>query len=206
MVLSVVLLQCQKSPTGPQSVKNFYPLDIGNFWLYSSAWGEVRVEIIGYDHLSERSLVFVKRKITSSGSTLQNYFPLRGSADTTFSYLQFIGDELREYTNKKCNLDYKIILKSPLQVGTEWHVLAESSCVYGKLGRPLYVDNGWVVAIENIATPAGIFNDCFEIVSVPLASDTRDIYWFASYVGIVKLENVRFAGSRTYTLKEYRVR
>ncbi len=163
-------------------------------------------EIIGYDRLSDGNLVFVKRRIKSSGDFFQDNFQLGKSADTAISYLQFRNDELREYPNKNCNLDYKIILKSPLQVGTEWHVLAESSCVYGKLGRPLYIDNGLVVGIENIKTPAGIFNDCVEIESVPLRSDTWDFYWFASSVGIVKLENVRFAGSKIYTLKEYRVR
>ncbi len=162
-------------------------------------------EIIGYDRLLDGILVFVKRRIRSSGNFFQNNFQLEKSADTTISYLQFKGDELREYPNKNCNLDYKIILKSPLRVGTEWHVLAESSCVYGKLGRPLYIDNGLVIAIENIKTPAGIFNECFEIVSVPARSDTWDINWFAPRIGIVKLEFVRW-GSETYNLRQYRVR
>lgn len=196
---SAVLLQCQKTPTGPQGIEDLFPLAVGNYWVYttsdlSPSGSEIREEIIGYDHLSDRSFLFVRRKITTYSSN---------STDTVISYLKFVGDEFREYPDKNCILEYKILLKNPLQVGARWDSYSDTSCRFPGIVVNFISDE--VDAIENITVPSGTFNDCFRIVTCN-CPDFTDYRWFALYVGIVRLDIVRFWGGASYTLKEYRVR
>jgi len=102
LVYTLLLLTCQKSPTGPEGIKDLFPLAVGNYWVYEGkiyTWGpvdsvdsEMREEIIGSETLSDSSIAFVKRKITTYESS--------SVVDTFISYLQFVGDELREYLSK----------------------------------------------------------------------------------------------------------
>lgn len=201
LILSVVLLQCQKNPTGPETIKDLFPLAVGNYWMYvsddeSSPLGyKIQEEIIGYDKLSDGSLVFVKRKISSYESA--------SVVDTVISYLQFAGDEFREYPDNNCILEYKILLKNPLQVGARWDTYSDTSCRFPGIVVNFISDE--VEGIENITVPSGTFNDCFRIVTCN-CPDFTDYRWFAPYVGIVRLDIVRFWGGVKYVLKEYRVR
>ena len=204
LVLSVILLQCQKNPTGPAGLRDFYPLSIGNFWLYANADNTYKIldEIIGYDHLSDGSLVFVKRKISTN--------PTADFADTVTYYLKFANDELREYPEKDCPLTYIILLKSPLQLGAKWKTGSGGDCSFAPI--PL-IDT--VTNIKNITVTAGGFKDCFEI-ETPLGCTPDpiepievcyiwNVRWFAPDVGLVKWAP-EGSESRAFTLREYRVR
>jgi len=204
LVLSVILLQCQKNPTGPAGLRDFYPLSIGNFWLYANADNTYKIldEIIGFDHLSDGSPVYVKRKISTyqSGKT----------ADTVTSYLKFGSDELREYHEKNCPLTYIILLKSPLQAGAKWKTGSGGDCPFVPIS---FTDT--ITGLKNITVAAGEFNDCFEI-ETPwyCARDPVEpfeicyiwkVRWFAPYIGVVKWAPGGW-GSQAFTLREYRVR
>lgn len=203
-VFGVILLQCQKNPTGPASIRDFYPLTVGNFWLYSNSDNTYKIqdEIIGFDHLSNGSLVYVKRKISKNQSA--------DIADTVTSYLKFSSDELREYPEKNCPLTYIILLKSPLQLGAKWKTGSGGDCPIAPISLTDSVSD-----LKNITVAAGTFNDCFEI-ETPwyCATDLIEpfeicyiwnVRWFAPYVGFVKWapggeEN------QAFTLQQYRVR
>lgn len=200
LVYTLLLLTCQKSPTGPEGIKDLFPLAVGNYWLYEGKicnWGcfdsEIWEEIIGKDTLSDGSLVFVKRKII--------WHRPDSLSDTAISYLKFEGNELREYPNKDYDCQFKILLKVPLRIGAEWNI---DSCFCPACPLQVAITDS-VEAVENIDVPSGNFNDCYRIVtgngfSYPY---TR---WFAPYIGITKLTWEIEWWSATYVLKEYRVR
>ena len=198
-LIILFLFSCQKNPTGPPGIKDLFPLAVGNYWVYEGKicnWycfdSEIREEISGYDTLSDGSLVFIKRKITFHSANL---------SDTIISYLKFEGNELREYLNKDYDCQFKILLEVPLQIGAEWNI---DACFCAACPVEVAIADS-VETVENIAVPAGSFNDCYRIVTCncPDYTDTR---WFAPSIGITKLTVERIWGSATYVLKEYRVR
>ena len=198
LVLSVILLQCQKNPTGPPGIKDLFPLAVGNYWQYEVKINtfppfptEIREEIIGKDQLSDGSSVFVKRKIFRDRDAT--------FSDTTISYLKFEGNELREYSYSSCS--YKILLKTTLEIGAEW-IIDVCDCPHCPV---MIAITDSVQAVENITVPAGNFNDCYRIVTCncPDYTDTR---WFAPYIGITQFTVERIWGSATYVLTGYRVR
>ncbi|OGC75640.1 MAG: hypothetical protein A2145_04320 [candidate division Zixibacteria bacterium RBG_16_40_9] len=204
LVSPLFLLTCQKSPTGPAGIREYYPLAIGNFWLYANSDNTYKVqdEIIGFDHLSDGSSVFVKRKISRYQSAK--------IADTVTSYLKFVSDELREYPEKDCPLTYIILLKSPLQLGAKWKTGSGGDCSIAPIS---FTDT--VTDLKNITVAAGKFNDCFEI-ETPLYCTPDPIEpieicyiwnmrWFAPDVGIVKWAPGGWE-SQAFTLRQYRVR
>lgn len=163
LFLSLVLLQCQKNPTAPQGVKDFYPLAVGNFWLYANSDNSQKIldEIIGYDHLSDGSLVYIKRKISKNQSA--------NIVDTVTSYLKIVNGELREYPVKNCPLTYIILLKSPLQLGAKWKTGSAGDCPIAPISL-----TDTITGIKNITVAAGEFKECFEI-ETPLGCVTDPI-------------------------------
>lgn len=200
LVYTLLLLTCQKSPTGPEGIKDLFPLAVGNYWVYEGKicnWfcsdSEIREEIIEKDTLSDGSSVFVKRKIFWDRSA--NY------SDTTISYLKFEENELREYLNKDYDCKFKILLKLPLQIGAEWNT---DSCFCPACPLVVAITDS-IEAVENIDVPSGNFNDCYRIVTGN-GSSYPYTRWFAPNIGITKLTWELEWWSATYVLKEYRVR
>ncbi len=201
LVVLITLFQfsCQKSPTGPQGIKDLFPLAVGNYWLYEGKlcnWycsdSEIWEEITGKDTIADGSSVFVKRKII--------WHVPDSLSDTVISYLKFEGNELREYPDKDYDCQFKILLKLPLQIGTEW---STDSCFCPACPRVVEITDS-IEAVENIAVPAGDFNDCYRIVTGNGSKPyTR---WFAPHIGITKSTWEIEWWSATYVLKEYRVR
>lgn len=201
---SFFLFTCQKNPTGPAGIREYYPLAIGNFWLYANADNTYKIqdEIIGYDYLSDGNLVYVKRKISKNQSA--NF------VDTVTSYLRFTSGELREYHDKTCPLTYIILLKSPLQIGAKWKTGSAGDCPIAPISL-----TDTVAGLKNITVAAGEFRDCFEIETPGFCSTDPiehfttcyiwNVRWIAPSVGLVKWAPEGWERG-AFTLRQYRVR
>ncbi len=214
LVYSLILLTCQKSPTGPAGIREYYPLAIGNFWSYSNSDNSYKIldEIVGYDHLSDGSSVFVNKR-TRTVRTLQPNSGWVTTVKTGYAYLKYVGDELRGYFDKECSLEYEIILKFPVQEDTTWPVFSNGSC--DNFARITLSKNSFE-GFRNINIPAGSFENCLKIVTAPPCEpydpygmpqicDVDNIRWFAPNVGLVKWAPGGW-GSQAFTLRQYRVR
>jgi len=203
LVSPLLLATCQKSPTGPQGIEDVYPLAVGNYWVYEGKkilhWFlidvEIREEIIGSEKLSDGNRAFVKRIITSYESS--------GVEDSVISYLQFVEDELREYSSKDYTCKYNILLKLPLQPGDKWFA---NDCFCPVCPLVAAFEDS-VDTTENVSVPAGEFINCFRIVNCNCpASIVTGIRWLEPNLGITKFMVEAIWGTETYVLKEYRVR
>lgn len=167
--------------TIPQSiitVVNYFPLEVGNRWIYSSfVEGKFRNdEIIGSEVING-STTYIKERIEPAPD---NYHEKRFLAYDSSSVLMF-----RFWGNLVAEpelIDFSPPLienKLSPQVGDQW-----------SYGSPDFITvNSEVLSVNDTVTvPAGTFTNCIKILTTSTPSDKVHIYHYAPEVGVVRYE------------------
>jgi hypothetical protein len=128
---------------------------VGNFWKYSSESHlyeyYLSKEVVAFGVMREGMMAFkirYLRSYTYSSDTVEK-------KKEWITYQALIGNEIREFYNLNDPGQYEILLRFPLEVGSSWHEpprQMDSVWVFS-----IFVDS--VVALENIVTPAGEFEE-----------------------------------------------
>ena len=178
------------------SAQNYYPTDIGNTWVLESQDGAERatytLEAPDEDVSSEkfRTLKIVT-EVLGTDAVDTNTFLVE--VDEEGMKLHKIVAELGLFGVANMEFSPPAVFFPPtLQVGEMWETLGETE-VY--LVGPVTVSSiNEVVAIENVVTPAGTFEDCLKIqirtkTTAALGSSRSTTYqWLAPDLGPVKFE------------------
>jgi len=178
----------------------YYPLRVGNYWEYGDNSNmyeyHLRKEIVEFCLLQEGLGVYKARYLSShsySKDTVEH-------KEEWFSYQALIGNEIREFSDLSDLGQYEILLRFPLQVGSSWKEPSkqmDSVWIFS-----IFIDS--VVAVENVITPAGEFDDCFKISSGMGGFDfMQSEKWFKPQVGFVKFTNG--LGPLEYSLVDYKI-
>ena len=178
--------------------QNYYPTDLGNVWVLES---EDKTERITYSiDASEETINGIELallKITSetvgTDSILtENYFvDFDEEGMKLYKYLVELGPPFGEVIG----LVYPPILFYPLilELNDTWEFTVETEV--NLVGPGTFTSISEVVAMEDVVTPAGTFEDCLKIkirtISQSRLSITRSTsyQWFAPEFGPVKFEN-----------------
>lgn len=179
------------------SAQNYYPTDIGNTWVLESTDGAERItytlETPEEDFNSEqfRTLKIVT-EVLGTSSVNTNTFLIE--VDVEGMKLHKVVAELGDVFGIS-RLEFSppaVFFPPTLQVGEMWETLGETE-VY--LVGPVTVSSvNEVVAIEDVVTPAGTFEDCVKIkirtkTTAAVGSSRSTSYqWLAPNLGPVKFE------------------
>ena len=183
-----------------KSTADYYPLKVGNFWEYSdnSTLYEyhLKKEVVDFC-LLQRGIGVYKIKYFSTYTISPDTVAQKNE---WLFYQTIIDNEVREFSDLNNPDEYEILLRFPLEVGDYWQE------------PPRQMDSVWifsmnidsVVAIENMTTPAGIFNDCYRVRSSTWDFEFSQFEkWFKPEVGFVKY---RYAfGFLEYSLVDYEI-
>ena len=173
------------SPTGYS--RNFYPDDIGNRWTLQS--------------LDKMNL----RTVTIKGPEIINGEELRvieedtnGNINRIFVKSEVDGIKLFRSVVAiaiigEVTFDYsppQVFLPIPADLGSNWTV--QSDAEIDVVGKVQSTNRAEVVAIEEVATPAGTFQNCLNIkqnitLNLPIADlELTNSMWLAPDIGLVK--------------------
>ena len=193
-VLLTVILCALVSTT---SAQNYYPADIGNTWVLESTDGAERItytlEIPEEDLSGEQ---FRTLKITTEvlGTSAVNANTFLIEIDEEGMKLHKVVAELGDvFGVSRIQFSPPAVFFPPiLQVGEIWETLGETEV---DLVGPVTVSSiNEVVAIEDVVTPAGTFENCLKIkiltkTTAALGSSRSTSYqWLAPDLGPVKFE------------------
>lgn len=180
------------------SSQNYYPTDLGNVWVLES---EDKTERITYsidasDEIIngiELALLKITSETVGTDSILtENYFvDFDEEGIKLYKYLVELGPPFGEVIG----LVYPPILFYPLilELSDTWEFTVETEV--NLVGPGTFTSISEVVAVEDVVTPAGTFEDCLKIkirtISQSRLSITRSTsyQWFAPEFGPVKFEN-----------------
>ncbi len=166
-----------KASVGSNAIVNYFPLEVGNKWIYSSfVQGAYRNdEIIGTEIING-STTYIKERIEPAPD---NYDEKRWLAYDSSSVLIF-----RIWSNQGANpaidfsppgIEYKL---SP-QVGDEWS--------FGILN--LGAENSEVLSVNDTVTiPSGTFTNCIRIMETETPSGKIHLKHYAPGVGMIRNE------------------
>ena len=143
---------------------DYYPLNVGNTWVYNLGTVEVDEETITINGVTYQA---VKSTVVSCDEG--------GDSDIAITYSEegvvgLVPDALG---------DLLILLPKEMKAGDSWVTLFDEGV---KLTHTFE-------GLEDITVPAGTFSDCLKI-KVDLDDDYTDILWFAKNVGLVKAKRI----------------
>lgn len=171
----LLLAACGNSTLGPANSEDWFPLTIGNWWLYdidgSSIYGADTLIYAGsierritdlIDH-QDGFLVYELRSIANI--TITEPDTSTTSADTSFVYLSHTSDELKLYSSTYSS-QYEILMKYPVTLNETWMQPDSSSDLYEVTDISAFT-----------CVPAGHFSNCAVITeSCWQASTVEHIY------------------------------
>lgn len=176
----------------------YYPTNLGNDWVLES---EDKTERITYtidaseETINDINLALLKIKHetigTDSITTEKYYVDFDDEGIKLYKYEVELGDPF----GVAAGLLYPPILFYPLtlELDDTWEFSTETEVIL--VGSVLFTSVNKVVAVEDVETPAGTFEDCLKIKirtsSESKLSITRSTayQWFAPNIGPVKFEN-----------------
>ncbi|MGB2696272.1 MAG: hypothetical protein WBD28_00260 [Candidatus Zixiibacteriota bacterium] len=184
----------------PEPVVGYYPLKVGNFWEYrdNSTLYEyhLRKEVVDFcliqGGIGVYRVKYFSTYILSSDTVVQK--------NEWLTYQTFIDNEVREFSDLNNPDEYEILLRFPLEVGSSWQE------------PPRQMDSVWtfsifidsVVAVDNVTTPIGKFNDCYRIRSSMWGFEFPQVEkWFKPQLGFVKYRHA--LGMLEYSLIDYKI-
>ena len=166
---------------------NFYPDEIGNQWKLKSLDGmNLRtVTIKGPEIVNGEELRVVEEDTNGNVNKLF----VRSEADAIKLFrsvvnIAIIGEVTFDYSPPQ------IFLPIPADLGSTWTVESETEIVL--VGKVRSTNQAEVVAVEEVATPAGTFQNCLNIqqkITLNLAIadlELTNAMWLAPDVGLVK--------------------
>ncbi len=197
LVLSLMLLLLHHSNILTAEPVEYYPTDLGNVWVLETADGTERVTYTieaSEERLDGREIALFKRKAETAGTD-------ETTGEVYFVHFDDDGTKLHKVVAELGSVfgTATAILSPPalffpasLELGVSWEFVLETEVI---LTGPVSVSSVYeVVAVEDIVTPAGTFENCLKIqldsktVSTLSASRTTSYQWLAPNIGIVKIE------------------
>ena len=193
------------------TAQNYYPLEVGNTWILESTDGAERLaySITGPEVINGQELRILNIATSLTSDATGEPF----DHDKYFVTLNDEGILLHQtMTNEgafgiaEATFDPPaIFFPSALPVGHQWKVVTETELQL--VGPVTSVSTIEVIEIEDVETPAGIFQDAVKldikrVVDTALgAVDYHFLQWLAPDVGPIKFQNV--GQSVTYELQSY---
>lgn len=193
-VLLTVILCAFVSAT---SAQNYYPTNIGNTWALESTDGAERItytlETPEEEHSGEqfRTLKIITEVLGTSSANTNTFLV---EVDAEGLKLHKIVAELGDvFGISRMEFSPPAVFFPPtLQVGERWETLGETEV--DLVGNVTVSSINEVVAIEDVVTPAGTFENCLKIqiltkTTAALGSSRSTSYqWLAPDLGPVKFE------------------
>ena len=193
------------------TAQNYYPLEVGNTWVLESTDGAERLtySITGPEVIDGQALNILNIASSLAGDPTSEPF----DHDRYFVTLNDEGILLHQtitdegaFGIAEATFDPPaIFFPAALPVGHQWEVVTET--VLDLVGPVTSTSTIEVVAIEDVETPAGIFQDCVKL-DIKRDVDTAAIVvsyhfaqWLAPDVGPIKFQNV--LQNVTYELQSY---
>ena len=193
-VLLAVILCAFVSTT---SAQNYYPTDIGNTWIMESTDGTERVTYtLEAADAARNGEAFRTLKIITEvlGTSSANTNTFLVEIDEEGLKLHKIVAELGDvFGISRIEFSPPAIFFPPtLQVGEVWETLGETEV--SLVGMVTVLSTNEVVAVEDVVTPVGTFEDCLKIriltkTTAAFGSSRSTSYqWLAPDIGPVKFE------------------
>lgn len=167
--------------------ESFYPDDIGNQWTLQSLDGmNLRtVTIKGPETINGEELRVIEE---DTNGNINKLF-VRSEADGIKLFrsvvaIAIIGEVTFDYSPPQ------VFLPIPADLGSTWTVQSEAEIAV--VGKVRSTNQAEVVAIEEVATPAGTFQNCLNIgqniiLNLPIADlELTNSMWLAPDIGLVK--------------------
>ncbi|MDE0298450.1 MAG: hypothetical protein OXN17_07455 [Candidatus Poribacteria bacterium] len=167
--------------------RNFYPDVIGNRWTLQSLDGmNLRtVTIKGPERIDGEELRFIEED--TNGNINKLY--VKSEADgiklvRSVVSIAIIGEVTFDYSPPQ------VFLPIPANLGTNWTIQSEAEIAV--VGKVRSTNRAEVIAIEEVATPAGTFQNCLNIgqniaLNLPIADlELTNSMWLAPDIGLVK--------------------
>lgn len=196
VVLVLVLLLCYLSVVVAETVE-YYPMDLGNIWVLETADGTERVTYTieaSEERIEDREIALFKRTAETVGTD-------ETTGETYFVHFDDEGVKLHKVVAELGSVfgTATAVLSPPalfvpasLALGDSWGFMLESEVI---LTGPVSVFSVYeVVAVEDVVTPAGTFENCLKIqldsktVSTLSVGRSTSYQWLAPNVGIVSVE------------------
>lgn len=184
-----LIIGCGDSTSGPQSGSDsaYYPLSVGNQWIYSRS-GSISVAGIPISTISGQNIADITGQV-SHGEGFQVYVQEYDMSDTTYTAGQevVIDSTYTTYMNitdagvysymSLAGADSVGFVPFPLEVGATWQFSDEPPMT------------GEILSLsETVAVPAGTFENCLEmrLTWVEAGSTVTNVTDFAPNVGRVR--------------------
>ena len=195
--LSLVLLLLYSSIIATAETVEYYPTNLGNIWVLETADGTERVTYTieaSEERINGKEIALFKRTAETAGAdetTGEVYFV---HFDEDGVKLHKVVAELGSFigTVSAVLSPPGLFLPASLALGDSWGFMLETEVI---LTGPLSVSYAYeVVAIEDVVTPAGTFENCLKIqidsrtVSRLSVGRTISYQWLAPNIGIVSIE------------------
>ncbi len=195
--LLLVVLLLYSSITAIAEIVAYYPTDLGNIWVLETADGTERVTYTieaSKERIDGKEIARFKRTAETAGAeetTGEVYFV---HFDEDGVKLHKVVAELGSFigTASAVLSPPGLFLPASLVLGVSWEFTLETEVI---LTGPLSVSYVYeVVAVEDVVTPAGTFENCLKIridsrtVSALSVGRATSYQWLAPNIGIVRVE------------------
>ena len=200
LVLSLVLLLCYASTVLTADALKYYPTDVGNVWVLESEDGAERITYTieaTEERMNGKEIALFKRTAETVGTddtTGEVYFV---HFDDDGVILHKVVAELGSvFGTATAILSPPVVfVPASMELEDSWEFTLESEVI---LTGPVSLTNVYeVVAVEDVVTPAGTFENCLKIrldsrtVSTLSASRSTSYQWLAPNLGIVRVETTQ---------------
>lgn len=192
--------------TQPPTVSDYYPLAVGDYWVYrridgdGTVLGQTRKEVTGTQEM-EGITVVVLRRWHLGGNCSDSYYRVAGDHVASFGTDE-CEDSPATYHRRRPTASPWRVLDIPLEVGQERRWEETARLTDPDNGESIEcVETHYVVeAVESVDVTAGHFEGCYRVRQT-LASATvcsyepqimTELYWFCPGVGTVRAETIAF--------------
>ncbi|MCY3744086.1 MAG: hypothetical protein OXH00_23990 [Candidatus Poribacteria bacterium] len=194
--LVLVLLFLYASIAAMAETVAYYPTDLGNIWVLETEDGTERVTYTiegSEERIADKEIALFKRTAETAGAD-------ETTGETYFVHFDDEGVKLHKIVAELGSIfgTATAILSPPvlfvpasLALGDSWEFMLETEVIL--TGRVSVTYTYEVIAVEDVVTPAGSFENCLKVqldsrtVSTSIGRSTS-YQWLAPNVGIVKVE------------------
>ena len=195
--LSLMLLLFHASTVLTAEMVAYYPTDVGNIWVLESEDGTERVTYTieaTEERFNGRDTFVLKRTAETLGAD-------ESTGEVYFVHFDPVGIKLHKIVAElgsvfgTATADFSppvLFIPTALEIGDSWEIALETEVI---LTGPVSVSNVYeVVVVEDVITPAGIFENCLKVqleartTSRLGVSRSISYQWLAPNVGIVRVE------------------
>ena len=196
-VLSLMLLLFYTSTVLTAEALRYYPLDLGNMSVLETEDGTERITYTveaAEERFEDKEITLLKRKAETLGTD-------ETTGEVYFLHFDDDGAKLHKVVAELGSVfGTAVAILSPpalffpasLELGDSWAFVLETEVI---LTGPVSVSSVYeVVAVEDVVTPAGTFENCLKIqldsrtISALSVSRSISYQWLAPNIGIVRVE------------------